>query len=686
VGQTKTFTASAFDQHGAPFAARFVWSSDDANIATINSNGVANGIGAGVSNIRASASGITSRNAVLTVTAAPPPPDFKIATSPLAPASVAAGGQAASIITIAPTNGFNGTVNLSCGVTPAVTQPPTCLLNPNFVNGGSGTSILVVSTSATTPTGAYTVTVAGSGSANHSTTVSLTVTPTPTPTPTLVSIQGKWTTLPYLMPNNPVHAVLLRTGEVFMVSGSGDDESLKIYNSTTLDPITGTITTRVMTYDSFCAGLTILSNGNPFMEGGSRYDEINSPGQELGLPNVSTYDLATNLFVNLLAMAHGRWYATATELGDGRVMVDSGWDQTAMDSTVEIFTLGAGWSPEYPMNWNHDGVPSVPPFYMRQHVLPDGTVFYSGQDTDTKMFDPTAASTTVSGWTHLAWTNYGRAAGQIDRAYGTSVLLPLTPANNYDPRVMIMGGDVTNSTDTTELIDLGPCAPTCATNTPTWQWGPKMSQRRVRNNAILLPNGKVLALGGSVIDEEVGTYQQAMDSASLNADLYDPATNTFSPAGALTYPRLDHTVTLLLPDATVWVAGNQGPPADAAQTVTFEHHMEIYQPAYLFNKDGSLATRPVISSAPTDMAAGNSYTVDLNVAGSEISSVVLVKPGATTHSFNTDQREVVLTFTATATGVTVTAPPNSNIVPPGYYMMFVVNTAGVPSVATFVKL
>jgi hypothetical protein len=172
------------------------------------------------------------------------------------------------------------------------------------------------------------------------------------------------------------------------------------------------------------------------------------------------------------------------------------------------------------MNWNHDGVPSVPPFYMRQHVLPDGRVFYSGQDTDTKMFDPTAASTTVSGWTHLAWTNYGRAAGQIDRAYGTSVLLPLTPANNYDPRVMIMGGDVTNSTDTTELIDLGPCAPTCATNTPTWQWGPKMSQRRVRNNAILLPNGKVLALGGSVIDEEVGTYQQAMDSASLNADLY----------------------------------------------------------------------------------------------------------------------------------------------------------------------
>lgn len=488
------------------------------------------------------------------------------------------------------------------------------------------------------------------------------------------------------MDNNPVHAVLLRSGEAFVVSGSGDDESLKIYNSSTVNFAARTITTRAMTYDSFCAGLTILSNGNPFLAGGSRYDEINSPGQELGLPNVSTYDTTANLFVNLPPMAHGRWYATTTELGDGRVMVDSGWDQTAMNSTVEIFTPGAGWSPEYPMNWNHDGVPSVPPFYMRQHLLPDGRVFYSGQDTDTKIFDPTVASTTNSGWTHAAWTNYGRASGQGDRSYGTSVLLPLTPANNYDPRVMIMGGDVYNSTDTTELIDLGPCAPTCAANTPTWQWGPKMSQRRVRNNAVLLPDGKVLALGGSVIDEEAGTYQQAMDTASLNADLYDPVTNTFSSAGAITYPRLDHSVALLLPDATVWVAGNQGPPAAAGQTVTFEHHMEIYQPAYLFNADGSLATRPVISSSPGTMQYGAQYDIETSVRGLDIASAVLVRPGATTHSFNADQRMVGLVYTPTATGITLTAPPNGNIAPPGYYMLFVVDTAGVPSVAAFVKV
>lgn len=532
-------------------------------------------------------------------------------------------------------------------------------------------------------------------------------TPNPTPT-TNPHPNGVWTTLPYLIDNNPVHAILIHApvslaqekqrgghvGKVFVVSGSGDDESLAIYRSAILDFSAGTITTQTLDFDAFCSGITVLPDGDPLIVGGTRYDEINSPGQELGLPNVETYDINTNTFVTQPPMAHGRWYATATALGDGRVMADSGWDQTAMNSTVEIFTPGAGWSPEYPMDWNHDGVPSIPPFYMRQHLLPDGRVFYSSQDTDTKIVDPAVASTTNSGWTHVAWTNYGRAAGQGDRSYGTSVLLPLTPANNYDPQVMIMGGDVYNSTDTTELIDLGPCAPTCATNTPTWQWGPKMSQRRVRNNAVLLPDGKVLAIGGSVIDVEAGSWDQAVATASLNADLYDPAINTFSSAGTNAYPHLDHSVALLLPDATVWFAGSQGPAAAPGQPVTFEHHMEVYQPAYLFNTDGSLATRPVIvsiagSGTTSDMSPivnrGVPFTVQTPDAAN-ISSVVLIRPGATTHSFNTDQRLVGLTFTAGNGSLTVTVPSNPNITPPAYYMLFLVNSAGVPSVANFVSM
>jgi hypothetical protein len=208
--------------------------------------------------------------------------------------------------------------------------------------------------------------------------------------------------------------------------------------------------------------------------------------------------------------------------------------------------------------------------------------------------------------------------------------------------------------------------------TPTWQYGPPMSQARIEMNAVILPNGKVLALGGSVNDEDVTTL-------SLKADLFDPATNTFSSAGANASQRLYHSVALLLPDATVWLAG--GNPSRG----TYNNTIEIYQPPYLFNADGTLATRPAITSSPTSISFGNTFTVQTPDAAN-ISHVILVRNGTVTHAFGMDQREVELSFTVGSGALTVTAPPNGNIGPPGYYMLFLVNSAGVPSVANFVQI
>src|SRR5436189_2049896 len=144
---------------------------------------------------------------------------------------------------------------------------------------------------------------------------------------------------------------------------------------------------------------------------------------------------------------------------------------------------------------------------------------------------------------------------------------------------MIMGGG-NPATATTEIINL-------SSATPQWQTGPAMSQPRIEMNATILPNGNVLATGGSVNDEDAAT-------ASLKADLFDPVTNTFSPAGQNVYPRLYHSGSLLLPDATVMLTG--GNPARG----TYEQHIEIYSPAYLFNGDGTPAARPAISDvSPT---------------------------------------------------------------------------------------
>jgi len=476
------------------------------------------------------------------------------------------------------------------------------------------------------------------------------------------NVQGQWSTLPYLMPINPVHVALLSNGKVLVVAGSGNCPPSQAgcpsgppygpsNNSGALlwDPNAGAISQFSLSWDMFCNGMALLQDGRALIDGGTiKYDPF------YGQSNVAVFDPATNLFTNVQNMAHGRWYPTVLTLGDGRVMAFSGLNETgATNTAVEFYTVGSGWSTQYIAPW-------TPDLYPRLHLLPNGKVFYSGAQTTSKLFDP---STTT--WnTNIASTNYSGT-----RTYGTSVLLPLTPANNYDPQVIIMGGH-SPATNTSEIIDLA--APTLA-----WQSGPNMSEARIEMNAVILPDGRVLALGGSVNDEDTST-------ASLNADLLgsdpnNPGKYIFSSAGANAYPRLYHSVALLLPDATVWLAG--GNPSRGS----YVQQMEIYQPPYLFNSTGGAAIRPSITSAPSSISYGNAFTVQTPDAAS-INRVVLVRNGTVTHAFGMDQREVELSFTAQSGSLTVTGPPNGNIAPPGYYMLFLLNSSGVPSVATFVQM
>jgi hypothetical protein len=468
---------------------------------------------------------------------------------------------------------------------------------------------------------------------------------------------GQWSTMSQSMPINPIHVALLRTGKILVVAGSGNcPPSLagcptgppygpsNASGALLFDPAAGTFTQFTTSWDMFCNGMVLLPDGRALVNGGTiQYDPFQ------GQPKSSIFDPSTNTFSDTQNMAHGRWYPTLTGLGDGRVMTFSGGDENSnTNSTVEIYTNGQGWG--QPIT-----APFSPDLYPRMHLLPNGKVFASGAPPAAYLFDPATSSFTQN----VATTNYGNA-----RTYGSSILLPLTPANGYDPKILILGGN-SPATATTEIIDMGAAS-------PKWVNGPSMSQARIEMNAVILPNGKVLAMGGSVNDESSSTK-------SLNADLYNPATNTFSSAGANVYARLYHSVALLLPDATVWLAG--GNPTRG----TYEPHMEIYKPAYLFQSNGTLATRPSITSAPASISYGNGFTVQTPDAAS-ITSAVLIKNGTVTHAFGMDQRMVGLSFTAGSGSLTVTAPPNGNIAPPGYYMLFLLNSSGVPSVAKFVQV
>ncbi|MFO0985127.1 MAG: galactose oxidase-like domain-containing protein [Planctomycetota bacterium] len=412
----------------------------------------------------------------------------------------------------------------------------------------------------------------------------------------------------------------------------------------------GTIIVQDLLWDLFCNGYSFLPDGRALVIGGSeQYDPF------YGEARATAFDPATNQFAQVESMADGRWYATGTTLGDGRVLTFSGLGSNgSTNATVEFYQIGQGWSADYQAPW-------TPPLYPWLHLLPNGKLFFSGSTPDSHLFDPASKTWTLN----VARTVYGS-----DRPYGSSVLLPLLPQNGYAPRVMIMGGH-DPATATAEVINL-------ADSTPKWRALPPMSLPRIEMNAVLLPNGKVLAQGGSRINEDSA-------SASKAADLFDPVSETWSSASTAVYARLYHSVALLLPDATVWTAGSN------PQRGVYEQHMEIYYPPYLFAIDPATghvipAPRPSITKAPAVIGYGGSFRVD-TPNDLDIASIALMRPGSDTHAWDMDQRMVGLAFVPGQPGsLTVNEPPTANVAPPGYYMLFLVNRAGTPSLAAFVQV
>jgi hypothetical protein len=479
-------------------------------------------------------------------------------------------------------------------------------------------------------------------------------------------VNGTWRTLPYQTPINPISATLLRTGKVLLVAGSENDaynnaSGAQSYRTVVWDP-TGTDQTSMVakqvSYDVFCSGTAQLPHGRTITIGGS------SDYSFTGESRASFFDPATERFVQSQNMAAGRWYGTATALGDGRVLAFSGLTSGGGSATtVQIYNLanaGAGWGSSI----SHPGF--SPPLFPRVFLVPDGRVFFTSHGSGGSIATAWFFNPATSGWT-------SSIAKTRDRSYGTGVMLPLTgPA--WTPKIMMFGGG-DPATATTEVVDL-------SAGSPSWSPRASMSTGRIQLNAILLPNGKVLLSGGSVNSE-------TPDTAGKTADLYDPVTNVMGNAGTASYSRLYHSVALLLPDATVASLGSN--PGPRGRYVTA---VEIYTPPYLYDSNDRLITtdRPVITGMPSGpVGYGSGFSVNYT-STSPISSAVLVRPGSTTHAFDMEQRFVGLCGASpqpacTGAGtLSLTAPPNGNVAPPGYYMLFLLDSAGVPSKAEWVDL
>lgn len=261
---------------------------------------------------------------------------------------------------------------------------------------------------------------------------------------------------------------------------------------------------------------------------------------------------------------------------------------------------------------------------------------------------------------------------------GTAVLLPLDPEASpaYRARVMLIGGGgvhpvtmTTPATASCEVLDTSAAA-------PAWTLVAPMARPRVMPDAVMLPDETVFVSNGS----STGFADHGANPV-YDAEIYNPATNAWRTVCPMRVPRLYHATSLLLPDGRVMTAGtdqswNPDPFHEA------ELRIELYSPPYLFG-----GARPTITAAPPT-SAGYGASISVGYAGSTaVASACLVRCGSVTHSFNSDQRLVKLRILETASNqLTLQAPPDGFVAPPGFYLLFLLTTDGVPSVGQFIRI
>ena len=207
----------------------------------------------------------------------------------------------------------------------------------------------------------------------------------------------------------------------------------------------------------------------------------------------------------------------------------------------------------------------------------------------------------------------------------------------------------------------------------TWTQVPSMNFARTYHTMVVLPDGNVLVTNGGVT-----TNVSDASTAVRQAEMWSPVTQQFSRLASMVAPRLYHSTALLLPDGRVLVSG--GGRFHDGNAPTDQLSAEIYSPPYLFN-----GARPTISSAPSTIHYATNFTVTTPDAV-QIASAALIRLGAVTHAFDQNQRYVPLTFQQATGGLTVQSPSSANLAPPGYYMLFIVNSNGVPSVAKIINV
>jgi hypothetical protein len=502
------------------------------------------------------------------------------------------------------------------------------------------------------------------------------------------AVDGAWSA-PFELPLYAIHAAVLPTGKVIFFGPPGPRSSTNESSAVLWDPATGTQEVvdpplapdpmdgnKLKPANIYCSGQAFLADGQLLLAGGT-LDRIGGPAR--GLKTIYSFNPFDETWTKQPDMAEGRWYPSQVLLPDGRQVIISGAKVFTVDDndTIEIFNPAANRNQQGTVTGlaGVRGGAGQPPtsqgdLYPHLFVMPSGRTLVAGPSKADSWWlnDPGGDGAPIS-WTDLPDTT-------TQRTYGNSVLLPPPPGvTTPSTKVMQLGGfpraTSPNAVDSSEILDE-------SDPTPSWTFdNDALVLDRAHQNTVLLPDGSMVAVGGGT-GENPSLFGTTAEHKKV--ELYDPDPAPGMPdwrlGAAQQEPRAYHSVAVLLPDGRVISAGDDGNAKSIAGALDTA---EVYEPPYLFK-----GARPTVSWAPSATSWGRTFGV--STPDADISRAVLIAPGATTHAADMHQRYVPLPLTRRAGGVDLTAPADANVAPPGYYMLFLVDEAGVPSVAKFIRL
>ncbi|KAL4246190.1 Copper radical oxidase [Abortiporus biennis] len=473
--------------------------------------------------------------------------------------------------------------------------------------------------------------------------------------------------------------------------------------------------------NSFCAGGNVLGNGTWLNVGGNQavkqggvtadsqtgggiYDDPDG-GQSMRLLNPCDGDNC-NWFLTE-DMSGRRWYPTVETLEDGRAIIVGGcnWggyvnDAAQNNPTYEFFPAQPGDQPITSQFFQNTLPANLYPLIW---LLPSGKLFVQA----------TWSTMLLDYHTHqeFALPDMTKAVRTYPASAGT-MIMPLTPANNWTATIMFCGGSnikanqfVTNwniaaFTASTSCVTIQPDLPN-----PTYVDDDDLPEPRTMGNLIMLPDFRIVCLNGAGTGTAGYGYdawaigQSYADNPVLDPIIYDPS----APAGKKwsrdglspsTIPRMYHSVATLLPDGSLFVSGSN-PNADYNTTVKYktEYRVERFYPDY-YNK-----RRPEPQGILSTLGYGGDYfNITLtkddffgDSSNAQKTTVVVMRTGFSTHTMNMGQRLVQLenTYTVNSDGSATLhvsqLPPNPAIFVPGPAYVFVV-VDGVPSIGVQVMV